>query len=56
MLQRDFPLLSMYGREPDLPVDFVLDLKTSENLDLDKWVDIHQDKMTYALEKTGEEI
>ncbi|KAK3109186.1 hypothetical protein FSP39_024820 [Pinctada imbricata] len=45
------PYFLMYGRQPNLPVDFLLGRNSDENdvdIDIDRWVELHSEKLSFA--------
>lgn len=52
------PYFLMYGRHPNLPIDFMLGRNTSpcSEVNLERWIELHSEKMTYAYNKAKEEI
>ena len=53
------PYFLMYGRPPNLPIDFLLGLSNStstNNISLDRWIEIHTDKLAFAYHKAKSEI
>lgn len=48
----------MYGRQPNLPIDFLLGLSTkpSDEINIDRWVDLHSEKLSFAYNRAREEL
>ena len=47
----------MHGRQPNLPIDFLLgnSKECDIDIDIDKWIQIHEDKMCYAYKAARDE-
>ena len=50
------PYFLMYGRQPNLPIDFLLGKSNACNdIDIDRWIELHSEKLAYAYKRAGEE-
>lgn len=53
ILLQVFLLLSPYGREPKLPVDFLLRVNDDNSFLVDEWLNKHREPFRYALAAAG---
>ena len=50
------PYFLMFGRQPYLPIDFLLgNSKVCSDIDIDQWIALHAEKLSYAYKRAGEE-
>lgn len=50
------PYYLLFGRDPRLPVDFLLGEESPETVSLDEWLSVHQQRLRHAFEKAGEHM
>lgn len=50
------PYFLMFGREPQLPVDFMVESEPEEDLPLEEWVDEHQKSLAAAYETVQRKV
>jgi transposase InsO family protein len=52
------PYFFMYGRDPYLPIDFLLGRNSTATTDInyDRWIELHSDKLKFAYDRAKSEI
>lgn len=52
------PYFLMFGRHPNLPIDFMLGRNSTQfsDVNIDRWIELHSEKLAFAYSKAKEEI